>query len=1000
VDGGERPAASYWRSLEDLSRTPGNEALRAMLADAIAIPPDPNLNRRRFLAVMAASLSAAGVGCGRFEDRGTIAGSAALAEGDIPGTPRYYASTLVHYPGCFPVIATVRDGRVVKLEGNSEHPASMGALGAFGQASTLDLYDPDRLRAPLLNGKDVSWEEADQLVRNHIESSSRAGKFTVLVTGPVVSPTAHSLLRLFTSAYPKTIHRILATLHDGERSGGRQLAFGTPGAGTIRWDLADVILSVDCDFLGSQGQPGDERAFSARRRPEAGAPVNRLWAVEAGLTLTGSNADHRFPLRPVLQPAFLAWLLGEVVLRRKVGPLAADGALTGLLRAALQGIAPSDFGMQPKATAALIDDLVKSQGRSAIIAGPQLPTSCHVLVAALNVTLGNEGTTVLPVLTRPGTDASTLQEWAEAAELMNRDRVGVLIALDANPVYSLPEFDIAHGLTKVPFVVSSSLLRDETASAAHLVLPAAHDLESWGDCDAHPNLLSIQQPAMRPVSPVRQSEESLLSWLGKDERPTPNYREYLKLRWTNEVYPPSGAAADFVRFWEAALHDGFVDIKTEALPSSTLSIPEVLDAVGRSTRKPDHGFDLVLCPSPRLHDGRFANNGWLQELPHPVTTQAWGNAAVVGPATAAALDCREGQTIRIKAGGASLDLPILVGPGVADKTVLVDLGYGRRAGGSVGTHVGFDAGRLRSPKGGVSAWLYTGVRLVAVRNREPIIRVQQHDMAEGRAFIKEATAHGTLLSVATTEHPHPPESNWEYNGHKWGLVIDLSACTGCGACTIACVAENNIPVVGPEQVAKGREMHWIRIDRYFSGPVANPAVAYQPMMCQQCDCAPCEKVCPVAATVHSPEGLDEMVYNRCVGTRYCANNCPYKVRRFNYLDYHQEVKSPKELVFNPEVTVRSRGVMEKCTFCVQRIAAGKQAARAAGRKLADGDIRTACQQACPTGAIVFGDLNDPESRVHKLAGSERGYRALEELGIGPAVRYLARIRNPHSGLKI
>jgi len=999
------PGADYWRSLEELSQKPGNESLRQILADAGATPSSTDLNRRGFLAVVAASLAAAGVGCSRFDDRGEIPSYPDRLEGEIPGVPRYYASTLVRYPGSLPILATTREGRPVKLEGNPEHPASKGTLGVFGQAATLDLYDPDRQQTPRLKGKVISWGEADREVRSQLELSARAGKATLLVTGPLVSPTARSLVRLFVSTYPQTIHRSLATFHEAERLEGRQLAFGTPTLASIRWDLANLVLSLDCDFLGVQGGPGDETGFSARRRQEHASGMNRLWCLEAGMSVTGANADHRFPLRPGLQPRFLVWLLGELILRRTIGPLASDPLVRQAARGALLNIRLEEFGIPEPAAKALVDDLVKSQGRTAIIAGPQLPAPCHVLVAALNVTLGNEGTVVIPNPTIPGSEPSTLREWVEAAEMMNRGRVGLFIALDVNPVYSLPEVGCREALAKVPFVVASSLLPDETTGLAQLTLPAGHDLESWGDSDSHPDVLSLQQPVLRPLFEARQSEESLLAWLNPPERPAANYHEYLKARWKNEVHPQHGAGVDFTQFWEAALHDGFIDLKTTPAPASTLSVPEVADALSRCSQKVEPGFDLTLRPSPRLYDGRFATNGWLQELPHPVTTQAWGNSAVIAPSTALSLGCKEGQILTVKVGGSAIDIPVLVSPGVADHSIQIDLGYGRQSAGTLGSQVGVDAGKLRSRTGGVSAWVYYGARLVVTSERDRIIRVQQHNSTEGRSFIRETTGesarnegHGAQSS--SHSQAAAQAANWKYKAEKWGMVVDLSACTGCGACTIACVAENNIPVVGPEEVAKGREMHWVRIDRYFSGPADNPSVSFQPMMCQQCDNAPCEKVCPVAATVHSPEGLDEMVYNRCVGTRYCANNCPFKVRRFNYLDYHKDVRAPAELLFNPEVTVRSRGVMEKCTFCVQRIAAARQAAKASGRKLADGDIRTACQQACPTGAIVFGDLNDPESRVHKLAHSTRSYQALAELGVGPAVTYLARIRNPHRGLKI
>jgi len=494
---------------------------------------------------------------------------------------------------------------------------------------------------------------------------------------------------------------------------------------------------------------------------------------------------------------------------------------------------------------------------------------------------------------------------------------------------------------------------------------------------------------------ARQCEDSLLRWLPPTPGRPGDYHEYLKSRWRNEVYTRRPTEIDFERFWNISLHEGFITATTGFLQPQDLRPEAVLEAIGEYARPSPSGIDLVLTPSPRVFDGRFANNGWLQELPHPVTTQVWGNGALMSRATAQRLQCREGDVVRLTVERRSLKIPALIEPGMADDLISIDLGYGRRIAGSIGSSVGVDAGTLRKNVADLSPWFYTGVGVETTGESSRIIRVQTHFSIEGRPIIKEASASAFRSHpLAESEAESRPHVLWSYRGYHWAMVVDLTACTGCGACSLACTAENNIPVVGPEQVSRKREMHWMRIDRYYSGSPDNPSAVYQPILCQHCDAAPCEKVCPVAATVRSPEGLNEMVYNRCVGTRYCANNCPYKVRRFNFFNYHKQLVSPAELVYNPEVTVRNRGIMEKCTFCVQRITAAKHRAKIEGRKIRDGEIQTACQQACPAEAIVFGDLNDPQSRVSQLTKETRAYHVLDDLGVRPSVTYLAKIRNP------
>jgi len=958
------------------------------------------LDRRRFLAILSASLAAASSGCNRLSERGEIVSYRVQPEGVLPGVSQAYASSLPGYPHAPAVLVFTRDGRPIKIEGNPDHPASGGATDAYSQAATLDLYDPDRLGKPLYKGQQSNWKDADGQIRAALKQAAASRERILLITPALVSPAARSVVQRFQTAWGSVTHLTLEMFHSGEALRGRRMVHGEPSTSRVNWDKARRVLGCECDFLGPAGRVADHAGFAARRRPEDGEMI-RLWVAEGAMTSTGAKADHRLPVRPSAQPRLLLWLLAELV-RDERQPLASNADIRSLLTQL--GVSSEEVGLPKDVLEALRADLVGDPHRSCVLAGDQLPWYTHSLAAAVNSGLGNEGTALSSVVPSPAQlSVPAPDEWAATVDELRRGQFGAVLCMMANPVYSLSaDLGFATALENAPLVVSSSLLPSETTAKAQWILPAAHDLESWGDNDDHPGLLTLQQPTLSPLFESRQWEQMLLAWLPENQLTTPDYGAYLKSRWETEVYPVAGAAEDFDRFWQAALHDGFIKTNSPAPPVVHKIDPTGLsEAVGEARRLNSPELELLIVPGSRTYDGRFANNGWLQELPNPVTTQVWGNGAVVSEKTAQRLNRLEGELVEFSVEGRSVTIPLLVEPGVADDVVLVEAGYARKTAGSVGTGVGFDAKPLTSNSGGISPWLYTGVTARAAQGSAVLVRVQGHHDTKGRSMVQEIEAAGWLkLAGAKTVHTAKTSpSSWEYKGHKWGLAVDLAACTGCGACTIACVAENNIPVVGAEQVRRGREMHWIRLDRYYVGKPENPRVVHQPMMCQQCDFAPCEKVCPVAATVHSPEGLDEMVYNRCVGTRYCANNCPYKVRRFNFLDFHDK-RSPAELIFNPEVTVRRRGVMEKCTFCVQRIAAGRLKAKIEGRPLRDGDIQTACQQACPAGAIVFGDLNDPQSRVHKLAASRRGYLALGELGVQPAVTYLSATRNPCPGLKI
>ena len=992
----------YWRNLTEWERD-----LQEQDPSRDEFVPEPSgpfpMDRRRFLALVAASTALGAGGCDRLEDRGQIVPYVDQPEGSPPGTPRFYASTLTRFPGAPPILATVREGRPVKLEGNPDHPSSLGGLDAWGQSAILGLYDPDRLREPQRGKAAVSWDEADSEIRSTLERATLDNKAILLFTPALSSPTARQLIADFTTAYPTTVHLPVETFHLGEVVAGQRQVLGHPDMQRVDWSRADVVLSLEADFLGPTGSPGTQRGFSLRRRPEKGS-MNRLWCVEGGMSVTSANADHRLPLRPSLQELLALGLLHAAV-ERHSGPLGDHPGIVAALTPYALEKQQAVLGLEERAIKALVADLLDHPQRSVVLAGEHLPASVHALVAALNATLGNLGST----LTSAGTPENQVASPADLTSAMEAARTGqvaAIVDLEANPAFILPpDLEFAASTSAVPLIVSSCQVADETAELAHLVLPAAHDLEAWGDADPHPGVLSLQQPVIAPLFSSRQREESLLRWLPESPDRPATYRDYLRIRWQRQVYAQLNPLAPFVSFWNAALHDGFV-----TLPESTPTTPQlrpagVRAAISAHSTDAPAGIDLVLPPSLQVYDGRFANSGWLQEMPHPITSQVWGNGALLGVPLAENLEVADGDLVELSLGGRTLVLPAVRVPGMADDVVQVHLGYGRRQAGSVGTAVGTDASRLRSLQGGVSPWIYTGATLIRTSGKGKIVRTQQHHDIHGRHLIMEGTEvqfreRPDFAAAIAGRDTSPSPGKWQYE-RKWGMAIDLSACTGCNGCLVSCVAENNIPVVGPEQVDRGREMHWIRVDRYYKGDPHRPQeveLLHQPMLCQQCDNAPCENVCPVAATSHSEDGLNEMTYNRCVGTRYCANNCPYKVRRFNYLAYHDELRSPRELAFNPEVTVRSRGVMEKCNFCVQRLQAARRAAKREGRPLRDGEATAACQQACPTDAIVIGDLNDPQSRVSRLAASSRGYHVLAELGVRPSITYLAKIRNPHPDL--
>jgi molybdopterin-containing oxidoreductase family iron-sulfur binding subunit len=945
-------------------------------------PEEDGLSRRRFLALFGASAAlATGAGC---KPSGhAVVPYTRKQEEIVPGVASFYASTFQHGEVAYPVLVKAREGRPIHVEGNDEHPRYQGKTSLHATADLLGLYDPDRLRAPLVDGRTARWPEAIAKLAAGLRGA--AGKGAVLITAAVLSPSRRALIARLVEAVPGLRHVEWepAANHNGRQA--ERALLGEARLPAYRLDQADVILSFEADFLGTFGDTASAiKDFAQRRRPAAASVgMNRLYVLEGGMSLTGSNADVRLPVRPGALPR-IAFGLVHALHARGGRPLPA-----GLAPAALDGFA---LARLPEARpfvdplADLVADLNAAGKRALVLAGPAAPAPVHAACLLLNRMLGavaanEEESPEAPPLASP-------EELMRLLGDMAAGRVPVAIFWDANPAYDLPA-DAWRGATaKVPLRVRLGLTRDETAADCNLILPTHHWLESWGDFAPSRDTLTLQQPVVAPLYDTRPGEDVLLDGLAALGRPAgKDYRAFLKQRWQDEIWP-KGSPVPFARFWHTCLHDGVLRRKVAPAPLRPLDGAACARAAAQVTAGPGDGFELLLEPDLRLYDGRYAGNGWLQEMPDPIGKTAWGNPLAVAPADADRLGLRNGDLVTL---GSGPPLPVLRQPGQAAGVLRLSLGHGRWQG-TVAAGIG------------VRAWDYApqpGARLVAINDvrrtggRTELALGQMHDTRDGRdiaqllslpEFAKLGKRQRKELPTLYDPQQHP--------GPRWGMAIDLSACVGCGGCIVACQSENNIPVVGPEQVRKGRAMHWMRVDRYYEGPVSSPQVVHEPMLCQQCDNAPCESVCPVQATNHGPDGINEMAYNRCVGTRYCANNCPYKVRRFNYLDFTSATPPSLELAFNPEVSVRPRGVMEKCTFCVQRIRNAGQVAKREGRGLRDGEVVPACGAACPSGAIVFGDISDPESAVSKLARSNRGFHILEELGARPAITYLAALRNP------
>jgi len=995
---------NYWRSFEELHRDPkmieqSHNEFQQSVTDEFDPKKLSSFSRRKFLALLGASAALAGTGCNDYPDRGEIIPYNIKPDEVTPGIANYYASTAACEHGCGILVRT-REGRPIKIDGNPDHPVSKGKVCTQAQASILDLYNPERLKNPLkLGGSglyvEISWENVDKEIIQIL--NNKGAREVAVVAGRIVSPTAKKLLDEFTQKYNARVYSY-ELFNETIRNSAWQKSYGKGLYPQIKWDEAKIIVTLESDFLGSEGNRIENaRLFAQGRDVDNINNFNRLYVIEGNMSLTGMNADYRLRLRPDAQYEFASALLKAV-----------NGNMSEL------NSFSKKFDLSEDTLKSLVKDLKQNFGKAIVYAGSTLSEEVHLTVNAINEALGSN--------TLYNHQAAELYPLVSSGDLvslvnsMNSGRVAVVIHFDSNPVYHLPK-DLGYesALKKVTAVISMTETNNETAALSNYILPINHPLESWGDNKTRAGFISSQQPVIAPLFNTRQKEAILLNWLNRDAKKYNDkiYHEYLMDNWQSSVFTPISAGSSFKQFWLNALHNGVVI--TNESSTSSLSFNSSVEA---SSKLVDlNSFVVALKPAYSTVDGRYADNGWLQELPHPVSKITWDNYAAISRSTADELGVKNNDVIDIKAGGEIFSIPVFIQPGSADKTITIELGYGREKSGVIGSGVGFNAIVLMSSRSGTSPWIFKASVSKGIGSYE-LVTAQEHHVFDDESTKDAAQKRGIIREGTVEEykkHPHflhkeghelfsiyGSQTNMEYTGLKWGMAIDLNKCLGCGDCVIACNSENNIPVVGKDQVAKGREMHWLRIDRYYSGSENEPKASTQPMLCQHCDHAPCENVCPVVATTHSPDGLNQMIYNRCVGTRYCSNNCPFKVRRFNFFNFRDHFKDGYQeanvfnLIYNPEVTVRSRGVMEKCSFCIQRIMEAREDAIEHNRTMIGSDVKTACQESCPTSAIKFGDVNDKESEFAKFRNHQLGYYVLEELNVRPNVTYIAKLRNTHS----
>ena len=991
----------YWRSVDELAGTPEFEAaVEKEFPSAAHEWVDP-VSRRGFMKLMGASMALAGLaGCTKQPDE-PIYPYVKQPEDLILGKPMYFATAHPFVTGAVPLLVKSDQFRPIKIDGNPEHPYNLGSSDPFSQATLLELYDPDRSQHVTYRGENREWAEFAVELRNKV-ASTKDGTGIYFLSQTITSPTLARQWREVQAKYPK------ATLVQYDPAiAGTSIASGL----NVQYDLADadVIVSLDADFLSGAGFPGFHklvREYADRRKsPEK---LNRLYSIESTPTTTGMKAEHRLGLRASEIPAFTAELAKAVGVSGVEAP------------------AYNWTDEQKKFLAAVAKDLKANAGKSAVVAGLYQDASVAALALAINNALGNVGKTAFVSAEAANSLPSDQTAGFKALVAdMNAGKVDWLVILNANPIYDAPaDLEFAAAFDKAKTVAHLGSHYDETGHEAHWHIPAAHFLESWSDARAYDGTVSIVQPMIDPLYGGKTAHHFFQALL---DEPGLSPYDAVRETWKSKLTPVCAGIcpgpSDFETRWRKVLHQGWIDVTstgTTAKAGTGAPVPKVPSPSSKDA------IEIIYRPDPNIYDGRWSNVGWLQELPKPVTNLSWDNAAIVSGATLTKYGLEEDDIVELTVQGRTVKAPVIVAPGHPDNSVTMHLGYGREFAGRVGSPAGFNAYLIRTAASPFSA---VGT-MKKVEGKWGVAITKSHFQDHrAKAFggqgngnnsleADEAISERGIIRYATldqykanpgfanegpgrekTDKSNTLFPNWEYNENAWGMSIDMASCTGCNACIVSCYAENNIAVVGKQQVRIGRNMQWLRIDTYFEGDLAAPRAHFQPMACQHCENAPCEQVCPVGATVHTPEGLNAMVYNRCVGTRYCSNNCPYKVRRYNFLLFSDFETESLKLLRNPDVSVRSRGVMEKCSYCVQRISAAKIEADKGNRAVRDGEIQTACQQACPASAITFGNINDKGSRVAKLQADERSYQVLADLNTRPRTKYVAAVLNPNPELQ-
>ncbi len=1022
----------YWKGLEHLKNDPAYIKNADKEFVNVGVEEDPGHSRRDFLKMMGFSVAAVSLAACETPIRKAIPFVNKPLDAD-PGIPNYYASTYVDGGDYCSVLVKTRDGRPIKIEGNALSSVSKGGTSAQVEASVLSLYDNYRLRGPKIADKNSDWETLDKEVMAKLAEISGKGGVIRIISNTILSPSTKSSLDKFKAKYPNTQHIQYDPISYYGMLKANEASFGSASIPSYDFSKAKVIVSFGADFLGTWLSPIEfAKQYAATRKiDEDHRDMSRHYQFESNLSLTGANADYRTMVRPSQSGLVIAQLYN--ILSAKAGKSA--------LSAGIEKVANLEKAAE---------DLWAARGNSLVVSRSN-NRSVQLIVNAINDLLGNYGSTILPnmpVNFRQGND-EVMASFISDAE---GGKVDGVIFYNCNPVYDHPMgASLGAALKNISLTVSTGYTEDETGSSVAYKAPDHHYLESWNDFEPKKNSYSLSQPAITPIFKSRQAQESFMVWAGE---PTPDYFSFVKENWKNWFYGKANAGVDFQSWWDKCVYDGIFELPTDEFKGVSFSgdVNAAATALSATYKADNSGLELSVFESYAVGNGTQANNPLLQELPDPITKIVWDHPVTVSQKDATALGFTNDGESNTQLGtmtvaGKAVTVPVLIQPGQTPGTIGISLGYGRTKVGKVAENLGVNAYPFLSvSNGSLTSAVYAGVTLTKTDAAFQLAQTQTHQTYMGRESVIQESVLSKFKENAGAGREYPKVTNWDekvdpstlslwkghdYKDHHWGMSIDLNSCTGCGACIVACNVENNVALVGKTEVIRRREMHWLRIDRYYSSDgkhgdydalekaSENPEVVFQPMLCQHCNNAPCETVCPVAATTHSSEGLNQMTYNRCIGTRYCANNCPYKVRRFNWFKYHDNQQfydvNPAmntdlgRMVLNPEVTVRSRGVMEKCSFCVQRIQAGKLTAKKERRTVRDGEVVTACQAACSSGAIVFGDMNDSESAITKLLkiekdpkrpygidkkiGNPRAYRVLEDIGVKPNIFYLTKIRN-------